>query len=543
MVKLFLFLKLTVTSLVILILIWIATFASQNLAFCCLSTTNLFKISSAAAMPIDSSVNQTIPDISNQVNITFPATNDYLANPGIGWQETTTITQPRLPETVSYRRRQYSWALLNPKEGVIDWSPIDNDLAEATALGKQLSFRVYTMRGENYGGHQVPQWVIDQGAVILKTGEPYYSNCVYLEKWAQFVEEMRQKYDGNPHIAWIDISGYGNFNEWSWHEQTSVFDNSLDGEARQRLADIFIGGSASLQCAARHNNRQTITYTYPGFQHTQLLMPYAGIRQSTRYVASRRSDVGFRHDCLGSAIHTDDMLLKVGDVIDTIWRYAPVVYEFCSYPDLAAALPVLKSTHASLVHDNIGDFGTAELTNLLRFVGYRFTLKQASYSNAVAQGGTVDLATTWVNRGYAPTYPRMGQKLALNFLLVDDKNQIVQEWQSSADLAQWMPAATITDTPPANLLKQKLALDPSIAKGNYQLKVSIIDQRTNQPIYLALSGRDTTGRYTIGPLSVVAAPKCCNVYIPLILRSIFFLSHPTTLFIWLFRLISNSIQI
>ena len=63
---------------------------------------------------------------------------------------------------------------------------------------------------------------------------------------------------GNPAIAFIDISGYGKFNEWDWGTQTEwdpLWDESykknpreppstmqtLDSQARRRLVDIFVG--------------------------------------------------------------------------------------------------------------------------------------------------------------------------------------------------------------------------------------------------------------------------------------------------------------
>lgn len=497
-----LLLKVSISATFLIFLLWMTNFFSNTSTNCCPATQTLTSPITTSFVLHESPL---IP--ANQITVTFAATTDYLVNPGIGWQETKDFAHPKLPETVSYRRRQYNWALLNPTPGVFDWSPIDKDLQEAVAQGKQFSFRVYSMSGESYGDHQLPQWVVEQGAVILASGEPYYSNCVYQEKWSEFIEQMRQRYDGNPNLAWIDISGYGNFNEWSWHEQTTVVENTLDTQARKHLVDIFIGGTGTIECANSQNITQTLTYTATGFQQTQLVMPYAGIRQSTRYVASRRADIGIRHDCLGSLNHTDDLLLKIGDVIESTWRRAPIIYEFCSNPDLSVALPVLKSTHASIVHDNIGDFDTAELRDLLRFVGYRYTLKQATYTPNLAPGSTIELSTQWVNSGYAPAYPRMGEDFELSFLLIDSNNNVAQEWQSSSDLSLWMPAATITGTAPINLIKQSLELDRRLATGTYELKAAVIDRRSNKAIYLANERRDQSGRYLIGTVTVVGASQ------------------------------------
>ncbi|MFN2427536.1 MAG: hypothetical protein ABR587_13930, partial [Candidatus Binatia bacterium] len=370
-----------------------------------------------------------------------PIVSDYFANPGIGFQAMHNLEAPVLPETVAYRRPQYGWNAQNPAEGVYDWSTIDADMAAAAALGKQFSFRIYTMRGESFGGHKVPDWVVAKGAVI-QGGQPRYSNCIYQQYWADFVEQMRLRYDGNPAIAFLDISGYGNFNEWSWQSQTEWDDDfanptTLDGMARRRLADMFIGGSGTIDCTLAGGGTQSVSYSYPGFQATQLLMPYAGIQQSTRYVASRRSDVGFREDCLGSPDHTDGMLESVGDVIATIWPNAPVVFELCGIEDLSSALEVLETTHGSVVHENNGDNDLDELRNLLRYSGYRFALAEATFPDVSTWTGSIDVETIWRNVGFAPAYPGMGQDFELRFYLLEAGGAVAASWTLPSDPNDW----------------------------------------------------------------------------------------------------------
>ena len=225
----------------------------------------------------------------------------YLYNPGMGWQ-TVNSERVNFPESVVYANRDMiTWKILNPAEGVYNWAPLSEGIAQAATIGKQFSFRVFTISGESYGPEEVPDWVLQKGALIRLDGEPDYSNCVYQQEWGKFVTELLAKYDGNPSIAYIDISGYGNFNEWSWQDQTewdTVWDENyrngtassitlqtLDGQARRRLADIFIGGSfSSHQCRDASGNILQTSYAYIGAQKTQLIMPYAGIPLSTLFV-------------------------------------------------------------------------------------------------------------------------------------------------------------------------------------------------------------------------------------------------------------------
>ncbi|NOH02969.1 MAG: DUF4832 domain-containing protein [Chloroflexi bacterium] len=452
--------------------------------------------------------------------IVFPvAYQGYLANPGAGWQGDFSTYSSYFPETVHYSTRiDIPWKRLNPAEGVYDWALLDEQLARAVADGKQYSFRVFTMSGEGYGGHQIPAWVLERGAVLLPSGEPDYSNCVYQEEWGKFVNALIERYDGNPDIAFLDISGYGNFNEWSWQSQTEWDDlwaeryeqraagpstmENLDGEARRRLADIFIGGSyESHRCRSASGQTLSVNYSYPGAQKTQLVMPYAGIVQSTQYVFVRRKDVGFRFDCLGRDT-LDDLPAEVLE----LWRNAPVVYEFCGprsfQMDRAQAL--VEATHPILIHNNAYEGDVNELQELLTPVGYRFFLKRAS-ANAVGNAGEdLPVSMVWQNLGTSPIYPKMGQIPVLYLYLIDrGSGEIALSQPVEADISAWLPAHPFpSSNPPEYRVDVNLPLASNLPAGTYALTVAIIETRTGAPIQLAVEGMTTSGQFFLFDITV-----------------------------------------
>lgn len=445
----------------------------------------------------------------------------YLTNPGIGWQHFPGIGDQLLPETVTYPdRADISWKVLNPAENVYDWKNLDDKIQAAKNNGQQIGIRIYTMRGESFGGHQVPTWALDKGITLIK-GAPDYNNCTYQDLWAKFVEQLRLKYDGNQTIAFIDISGYGNFNEWSWEDEFTEFDDTwatayssgkaspstmstMDAKTRRRLADIFIGGAfTGHDCKNSNGTTSKVDYSYPGFQKSQLIMPYAGIRQQTQYVYLKRKDVGFRFDCLGRET-VPQIMDKVGTEINGIWKNAPIIFEYCAYDvSLARSTPLLQATHASLVHDNLSGSNRQQstITDIMKYVGYRFVLKKASFPEQVTVGKDLNILMNWHNVGYAPTYPKMGQRFKLNLHLVNTSGQVVKSFIVNADISKWYPATTLPGTPSDNPINQAFNIG-IIPAGQYALKVSIFDEGSGKNIKLGIKGGDSNNLYSLGNINV-----------------------------------------
>lgn len=438
----------------------------------------------------------------------------YLTNPGMGWQWDSSPTSKYFPETVTYGNRiDISWKFLNPNENEYNWQPLDDKLYESIADGRQFSFRVYTMAGEIYGGNQLPQWVIDKGATILDFDEPDYSNCIYQEEWGKFVTALLEKYDGNADIAFIDISGYGDFNEWSWVDQTEwddYFDpafasaslSTLDGQARRRLADMFIGGSYEKhQCRDENGQVQIVSYDYMGAQETQLVMPNAGVVQSTQYVLAKRKDVGYRFDCLGR-----DADLPYEE-ISQIWLEAPIIFEFCGPDgfDPVIAYETIKNTHPILIHNNDYSYTVEELQEMIKFVGYRFFLKEANSEYSVNAGSDLIVNMTWQNLGTAPVYLKLGQDFDLHFYLlnISDNTVAFDFIIGGINISEWLPATewSITEAPEYQT-SPIISIPSTLPKGVYLAALSIIDKRTGLPIQLAMEGEFLDGKFPLFNIGV-----------------------------------------
>jgi hypothetical protein len=430
----------------------------------------------------------------------------YIPNPYMGWQDTQR-TDKRFVETVGYRRMD--WDVLNPADGVYDWSSIEALRTDMAYLGGAISFRVRTARPPPWGkGQTMPAWLVKQGAMIVdgrseeegvKSTEPNYAGCLFLEAHGRFVDAMRQRYDGDPDVVFIDIGSYGTYGEWD-SEQYDDKPGSLDWHARRRIIDMYLGGRGDRPCLEANGQITQVAYEYVGFQRTQLLMPYTPrFADSLVYALSQRQNIGLRHDALGSEMHQRIFREEIGGLVERIWLLAPVVFEFASHaytPEaLHSARDFAREMHATFVHDNLGGRGDDQLVEeLLAVIGYRFVLRQMAYTSERRPGELLSFEMTWENTGSAPPYY---ETYPLDISLTDASGESVLDQQLAPDIRSWLPGKLVR-------LQGSLQLPADFRPGAYDLRVAFIDPANGRPaLTLAIAGQDERGRYLIGPVNVL----------------------------------------
>lgn len=449
------------------------------------------------------------PVSSGTATYVLPEQSGYLPNPGIGYQGYTHGTA-QIAESVEYRRSNtvlqggFDWATMNPSLGTYNWTPVDDLLAAAAARGQQGSFRIVTTNGDEFGGHTVPAWAVTEGAVIT-SGEPDYRRRVYQQRWGQFVDALVARYDGDSRIAFIDISGYGLFNEW----QANAFtDNSgddfegngtsVDASTRRHLVHMFVGGSGTAGVTETNGTSGTMAYSHTGFQDTQLVMTYGGIWASIRYVLANYPNVGWRNDALfGPDAELADFQ-AIGYGIADRWKTAPVVFEpisGASSTNYPAGVTAMAGMGASLMHDN--SLALSGLTNLVAPLGYRFHCAQLQVPSTAAAGASALIHTTWRNTGIARAYPRMGQDFAVCLALANAAGTIVGTWTTGWSVSTWLPGVVQEVNDSVTL--------PSVPAGTYTVCVGIVEQNTGTRILLPLA---TNGRsdkwYPAGTITVTS---------------------------------------
>jgi hypothetical protein len=130
-------------------------------------------------------------------------------------------------ESVSGISIRASWNAIEAQEGIFDWGAIDNLISQADMYGKKVSITIIP-------GIDAPEWVYDKGAKkfdfinrnswLPSYGEEMYCpmpwDDIFLTSWENFIKAFATKYEQNPTVSWIRITGPMNTVTAEWNLQS-----------------------------------------------------------------------------------------------------------------------------------------------------------------------------------------------------------------------------------------------------------------------------------------------------------------------------------
>ena len=110
----------------------------------------------------------------------------------------------------------FSWASLEPSEGVYNWSALDKALSDAQKAGRKVVPRIFTNKS---GFSQAsPDWFFKtRGAQFYYPSTTYKApvgwDPVYQAKFGNFLKALGERYNGNTAIEFFEITGVGVYGE------------------------------------------------------------------------------------------------------------------------------------------------------------------------------------------------------------------------------------------------------------------------------------------------------------------------------------------
>jgi hypothetical protein len=470
-----------------------------------------------------------------QTTVTPTQIPNLLANPDMGWETFQTISSSGvttpfsastdqslpswLPSGVMYYRP--SWAEMEPQQGVLS-NVLDNALSMAHAAHQRVQLRPgITLRWPT-GVNAMPQWVMNLGATeqtLQGFLVPNYSNSVIVSQYVAFVKLLGQKYDSSPDLGTIDISGIGAA-ENEWHMSPFYEDYGITmppfSSVEQPIIDAF---------KAAFPHHAFIMNVDAGGASTT-----SGLNQALGY-AGTADNAGWRGDCFGDtkfAMVTSYPNFVNGSSMVNAWKNGPVALESCydiaqwpsqGYASYRAIFNYGLAAHASLINNKSISIGTnstaiSEVQRFLTRLGYRLVLNQLTIPASVAAGSPNTISQQWQNVGSAPCY---SQTYRLAYRLTDSSG-VAHVFLGTTNPCTFMPGdlgigmpgssylSNPTDLPngPVNSVNDTLTLPSSLLSGTYSLAIGIADTSTSAPVVqLAISGKDASGWYPMGSVSVV----------------------------------------
>lgn len=397
------------------------------------------------------------------------------------------------------------WAFLEPEEGCFVWELLDTPAQRWIDKGRQVAFRVTATESWLY--HATPQWVFDAGArgydVKGQYIEPEYDDPVFLEKTENFLRAMAERYDRNPHVAFIDVGHFGMWGEGHTVMSTPEHGHEWGVETQKRFIDLY----------RKH------------FRDTQLCISddFAGHdRPGERFPIT---DYAFSQ---GVTIRDDSILVQPpprswyhSEMAQLFWPTLPVILEHEHYGGSkqrgAWSGELLEKSveeyHASfmsihweprvLLEENRGT-----IDRINRRMGYRLRMDSARWPRRVAMGERFSIRSEWSNAGVAPCYAG-GYPC---FTLKDEKGGIV-----SVLVADDFDLKNLTvgppDQAPGHTLESSFRIAPryedragtfyrACRPGIYDLYVSV-GQKDGTPLYaLPYEGDDSKRRYRLGRIEI-----------------------------------------
>jgi hypothetical protein len=421
----------------------------------------------------------------------------------------------------------FSWQDVERREGEYDFSKADYAYDYWRKRGKQLQLRLSTesllwwTNRNPPAGKGVPDYVLDKlpadkkqtrfcdgiPYTLVDAREPYYLQR--LEKLLAATAAHFSKEASRP-VTLVDLRGFGLWGEWHTGYPYATLDDrraALVGVIDRYAAafrDNYVALSASydpdspkeLRAGPTDRFDESFTKTYDDF-----------LRYSAFDHALAVPNVTFRRDGAGGAVHSNER--KLLDQAFRTLRKGPICCEFVDgYANSKKGrrgwvewkIDDALSLHPNYINllgwqgADARDFMKERpdlIARGLRTMGYRLVPTKIQLPTTIHSGESFRLTTEWTNRAVG----RAMRDFTLRLTLTDAAGKPI----ATADAGptgsdQWIKGQTYP-------LSHDVTFR-NVPPGRYDLRLSLIDPRTNQPIALPLAEGDAEQRYKLTTIQI-----------------------------------------
>jgi hypothetical protein len=418
------------------------------------------------------------------VSVTLGETPEAFPNPMKGFRPSRYIQDAAFPdgEYVSTYKHYIPYSALESTaadgvQKIKDWS--DASWSGLRAQNRKVIPRVvivYPGTGEYWGD-------------LPHDGTPAeWATSALKARLVAFVAKLGQAWDDDPRVAAVEMGLWGKWGEQNIYPDQVAGSDRIPGDFQQALGDAF---SAA-------------------FQNKKVMARYPDTFTSD-------SNVGFYWDSF--ALPDDDNAGGgAGMVTRDVWRTrmlsGEVAYDWGDQSHLGGSpngtlssnantdyvIGYIARLHASSLgwiaqYTPDGGAVSANAARMQKAFGYRFTIKQATFTGALSSGGDLDVSLTVANVGSAPFYYEWPVEVSL---LNADRSVAWRGTFADADIRLWLPGSSST---------VRGTFHPNVAAGTYTLAVAILDPAGNTPsLRLANVSYYRGGRTPLGRVGIETQP-------------------------------------
>ncbi len=333
------------------------------------------------------------------------------------------------------------WADIEKSDGVYDWSEIDKIINDWSTHGYKFTFRFVSYEGSGIK-YATPQWVFsDKGAkfreIEFKSGnvfEPVYDDPIFLEYLERFLKECARKFDGNPLVEYIDVSGFGTWGEFHTYMGSNI-------QYPFKILKYYV--DMNIRC----------------FPNTQLLCNY-GISQSTPDIGNDRKlfidycsqmGLGIRCDSVNVKMYSETFgydSFQTPDIYSFFYNTAPVDLEHehmrgtsnDRFRDGLSYIEALRNSHATYAgfHDWITNWYPKykyQHEYIANRLGYWYFINGYAIPDEVTSNAKATLTIDVHNSGFAVAYIKYEAKVKL----ISDSGDCYDIHCSGCDNTRWQP--------------------------------------------------------------------------------------------------------
>jgi hypothetical protein len=301
-----------------------------------------------------------------------------------------------------------------------------------------------------------------------------------------FVAKLGLAWDDDPRVAAVEMGLWGKWGEHNIFPDTVQGSDRIPAGFQKALGDAFVAAFKKKKVLVRYPNTFT-DYSSFGFYWDSFALPDDDNAGGGAGIVAR--DV-WRGQMVSGEVAYDwgDQSKLGGSPNGTLSSAANTDY----------VLGYIQKLHASSlgwIAEYTPDGGTisANAARVQKALGYRFVIKEATFDDAVAPGGTMSVALTVVNVGSAPFYYDWPVEVSL---LDDGRAPVWHATFAAAGITGWVGGAPQT-------LQGTFPL-AAVANGTYTLAVAVLDPAANKPSLRFANasyyrgGRTPIGRVAIG---------------------------------------------